>query len=377
MGTTRLGFGLLGPLLVTVDGTAVALGTPKQRAVLAILLINRNRVLSMESVIDAVWDQEPVPAARATIHTHVSNLRRVLGADPPVLASATPGYRLTVADGDCDLDRFVAEKSAGLHAAAAGRFERAASHLSAALAEWRGPVLDDLRAFAFVDAFAAALTEDYVLVQTTRAESEIACGRAATVIADLEELAAQHPYREPLWAQLITAYYVAERQSDALDAYRRLKAVLADELGIDPGPTLSALHARILRQERLDIRQAAMATAVRTVSSGRPTAGQGFAVAALRDAAGRRYPLQPAATRIGRLPDNDIVLDDVDVSRHHAVIIDTGSSFVITDLRSANGIEVQQQRLRPSATLNNGDHVRICGYQFTFEIHSVPGDHHR
>jgi DNA-binding SARP family transcriptional activator len=381
MGTTRLGFGLLGPLLLTVGGTPVALGTPKQRAVLAILLINRNRVLSMDALIDAVWDQEPVPAARATIHTHVSNLRRLLSSgdreSPPVLASAAPGYRLTVADGDCDLDRFVTEKSAGLRAAAAGRFEQAATHLATALAEWRGPVLDDLRAFAFVDTFAAALTEDHVLVQTARAEAEIACGRAATVIADLEELATQHPYREPLWVQLMTAYYVAERQSDALDAYRRLKAVLAEELGIDPGPTLSALHARILRQERLDIRQAAMATAVRTVSSGRPTAGQGSAGAALRDAAGRRYPLQPAATRIGRLPDNDIVLDDADVSRHHAVIIDTGSSFVITDLRSANGIEVQNQRLRPSVTLNEGDHIRICGYQFTFEIDSAVGDHHR
>jgi DNA-binding SARP family transcriptional activator len=378
MGTTRLGFGLLGPLLLTVSGTPVALGTPKQRAVLAILLINRNRAVSMESLIDAVWDQEPVPAARATIHTHVSNLRRLLGRESPsMLASAAPGYRLTVADGDCDLDRFVTEKSAGLHAAAAGRFERATTHLSAALAEWRGPVLDDLRAFAFVDAFAAALTEDYVLVQTTRAENEIACGRAATVIADLEELAAEHPYREPLWAQLITAYYVSERQSDALDAYRRLKAVLAEELGIDPGPTLCALHARILRQERLDIRQAAIATAVHTVNSGRPTADKGSAVAVLRDPAGRQYPLQQAATRIGRLSDNDIVLDDTDVSRHHAVIIDTGSSFVITDLRSANGVEVRNQRVHPSITLNNGDHIRICGYQFTFEILSHCGDHHR
>jgi DNA-binding SARP family transcriptional activator len=378
MGTTRLGFGLLGPLQLTVDGTPAALGTPKQRAVLAVLLINRNRVISMDALIDAVWDQNPVPAARATVHTHVSNLRRLLGSgSSSMLASAAPGYRLSVAAGDCDLDRFVAEKTAGLRAAADGRFEQATRHLSEALAQWRGPALDDLRAFTFADTFAAALAEDLVLVQTSRAEAEIACGRAATVIRDLEELAAEHPYREPVWAQLMTAYYAAERQSDALDAYRRLKTVLAEDLGIDPGPTLTALHARILRQERLDIRQAAMATAVRTVSGGRPTNGPGSALAALRDAAGRRYPLQPAATRIGRLPDNDIVLDDADVSRHHAVIIDTGSSFVITDLRSANGIEVQHQRLRPSATLSHGDHIRICGYRFTFEIDSVPGHHHR
>lgn len=375
MSSTRLGFGLLGPLQVTVNDTAVALGTPKQRAVLAFLLINRNRAISTESLIDAVWDGEPVPAARATIHTHVSNLRRLLGRSErdsqPVLVKAAPGYRLNVAAGDCDLDRFIAEKSAGINAAAAGRFEAAGTHLAAALAQWRGDVLEDLRGFRFADTFAAALTEDHVLVHTSRAEAEIACGRAATIIADLEDLAAKHPYREPVWAQLITAYYLAERQSDALQAYRRVKSVLAEDLGIDPGPTLSALHARILRQERLDIRQAAMATAARTVSAGRTAAGRGSTAAALRDADGRRYPLRPNVTRIGRLPDNDIVLDDAEISRHHAVIIDTGSSFVITDLQSANGVQVRQERIHPSTTVGDGDHIRICGREFTFELRSA------
>ncbi|WP_454791679.1 BTAD domain-containing putative transcriptional regulator [Mycolicibacterium lutetiense] len=375
MSESRLGFGLLGPLQVSVDDSPVALGTPKQRAVLAVLLINRNRAVSTESLIDAVWDGEPVPAARATIHTHVSNLRRLLGSSDrethAALVKAAPGYRLNVAAGSCDLDRFITEKSAGINAAAAGRFEAAGTHLSAALAQWRGDVLEDLRGFRFADTFAVALAEDHVLVHTGRAEAEIACGRAATVIADLEDLAARYPYREPVWAQLITAYYLAERQSDALEAYRRVKAVLAEELGIDPGPTLSALHARILRQERLDTKQAAMATAARTVSAGRTSVGRGSTAAALRDAAGRRYPLQPNVTRIGRLPDNDIVLDDAEISRHHAVIIDTGSSFVITDLQSANGVQVRQERIHPSATVDDGDHIRICGHEFTFELQSA------
>ena len=92
---------------------------------------------------------------------------------------------------------------------------------------------------------------------TARAEAEIACGRAHSVISELEALVVEHPYREPLWAQLITAYYVADRQSDALDAYGRLKPMLADDLGIDPGPTVESLHQRILRQEPLDIKQVA------------------------------------------------------------------------------------------------------------------------
>ena len=118
-------------------------------------------------------------------------------------------------------------KMKGVQAAAARKFEEASSHLSGALGQWRGEVLADLRDFPFVEPFAAAVTEDKLWVHTARAEAEIACGRAYAVIGELEALTAQHPYREPLWAQLITAYYVTERQSDALDAYRRLKTSLA------------------------------------------------------------------------------------------------------------------------------------------------------
>jgi DNA-binding SARP family transcriptional activator len=369
---TRLRFGLLGPLLLAVAGTPVPLGTPKQRAIFAMLLINRNRAIGTESLIDAAWGQSPVSAARTSIHSYVSNLRRILGdagADPnQVLASAAPGYRLSIADGECDMDCFIAEKTAGMQAAAAGRFDQASGLFSAALNEWRGPALDDLSTFAFVEPFATALTEDYMLVQIARAEAEIACGRAGGIIGELESLAAKHPYREPLWAKLITAYYVAERQSDALDAYRRLKTVLSDELGIDPSPSLGILHQRILRQEPLDTKKVAKTTARRSMSAAHNVSTRQSVVAGLRDVDGRHYPLQAAATRIGRLPDNDIVLDDDNVSRHHAVIIDTGGSFVITDLRSVNGVEVQHRRLRPSVTLADGDVIGICSHEFTFEI---------
>lgn len=380
MSINSLGFGVLGPLLVTVDGRPVPLGAPKQRAVLAMLLINRNRPVSVESLIDAVWDQDPVPAARISIQAHVSNLRRLLrtaGVDPLlVLATAPPGYQLSVADSDCDVGRFHAETAAGTRAAAAGRFEEASRHLTAALAEWRGPVLDDLRDFAFVDVFATALLEDKLAAHTARAEAEIACGRAQGVIGELEALTAQQPFREPLWAQLITAYYVTERQSDALGAYRRLKTALAEGLGIDPGPTISTLHERILRQEPVGPRRSqpsAPATHKQTVAHAvaAPPAPSKSVVARLRDKAGRKYPLSGATTRIGRLEDNDIVLDDDDVSRHHAMIIDTGAGFVITDLRSTNGVEVQQQRIQANATLANGDHIRIGGCEFTFEIQSA------
>ena len=374
MSNAGLQFGVLGPLQLRAGGALVPLGAPKQRAVLATLLMNRNRAVSVDALIDAVWDQSPVPAARTSIHSYVSNLRRLLGsasADPSrVLASVSPGYQLNVADADCDLGRFVTEKNAGVHAAAAGRFDDASTFLSAALAEWRGPFLDDLREFAFVDTFATALSEVRVAVHTALAEAEIACGRADGIIPRLEVLTAEHPFRERLWAQLITAYYVTERQSDALNAYQRLKVNLAENLGIDPGPTVRSLHERILRQEHLDIHETAQTTATHAVvglGAHTGTLAGPSAVAELRGRDGQRHRLE-GSTRIGRRPDNDIVLDDDEVSRYHAVVIDTAGNFVISDLRSTNGVQVAGRRIRGSATLADGDHIRIGGHEFIFEI---------
>jgi len=201
-----------------------------------------------------------------------------------------------------------------------------------------------------------------------QAEAEIACRRAGAVIPRLELLSAEHPFRERLWAQLITAYYVAERQSDTLEAYRRLKANLAENLDIDPGPTIWRLHEQILRQEPVDTAQAARTTATRSVvDSGLHTGTLAGPIAELRAKDGQHYRLE-SSNRIGRRPDNDIVLDDEDVSRYHAVVIDTGTGFVISDLRSTNGVNVAGRRIRGSATLAHGDQIRSAGHEFTFQI---------
>lgn len=381
-----LDFGVLGPLQVTANGAPLRLGTPKQRAVLAMLVMSRNRPISSDSLVTAAWEQFPPPEPKASLHAYVSNLRRLIsgvGLDPKsVLASAPPGYRLAVPEADCDVGRFISHKTAGVKAAAAGQFEQASTHLVHALAEWRGPILDDLRDFEFVSPFATALAEDKIVAHAAYAEAEIACNRGYGVIGDLEALVVEHPYREPLWAQLITAYYVSERQSDALDAHQRVKSTLADDLGIDPGPAIRALHGRILRQEPVNARKAAQTTAVHTIAGidARTAAGGAGATAHLRATAGpgttgqSRYPLLAAATRIGRLPDNDIVLESAIVSRHHAVIIDTGTSYVITDLRSANGVYIGSQRVRGTATLGQGDRIRICDHEFVFEVSgAAPG----
>jgi SARP family transcriptional regulator, regulator of embCAB operon len=135
------------------------------------------------------------------------------------------------------------------------------------------------------------------------------------------------------------------------------------------------LNERILRQDQLDVKKSATTTAVGTITvlDQRTMVSGQKGVAYLHGASGRSYPLQSAATRIGRLSDNDIVLDSANVSRHHEVIVDTGTNYIINDLRSSNGVHVQHQRIRAAATLNDGDHIRICDHEFTFQINAGPG----
>jgi DNA-binding SARP family transcriptional activator len=182
-------------------------------------------------VLIAAWEDAPPSGARANIHSYVSNLRRLLnsvGVDGKSGAGQR-GARLRDQGRRrrCRPRPLCQAETAGLRPAAAGKFEDASRHLSEALSEWRGPALEDLRDFAFFDAFATALMDERILTQTARAEAEIACGRSAEIIGELEDVVIEHPYREPLWAQLITAYYLVDRQVDALDAYQRLKTTLS------------------------------------------------------------------------------------------------------------------------------------------------------
>jgi SARP family transcriptional regulator, regulator of embCAB operon len=374
-------FGVLGPLQMTFGGALVPLGTPKQRAVLAVLVVNANRPVDIDTLIGAAWNQRPPPGARATLHAYISNLRRLMssaGADRALLASAPPGYRLAIGRDQYDLGRFRTKKDAGVHAAAAAQFEQASRLMSDALAQWRGPFLEDLRDFQFVETLATAFDEEKIVAHTAHVEAQIACGRPDAVIMELETLIAEHAYREPLWAQLMTAYYLAGRQTDALDAYLRVKTRLAEDLGIDPGPKLRELYEQVLRQEPVDVRKAAQVHAEETIASSVVVEGNATPIrrpvaAALRGADGQRHALAGTATRIGRSSDNDIVLPDVKVSRHHAVITDNGTAFVITDLGSVNGVRVGGQRIDPSAELCEGDRVRIGDQEFTLETKPHPG----
>lgn len=206
---------------------------------------------------------------------------------------------------------------------------------------------------------------------TARAEADNARGRAQAIIPELLSLTADHPLREPLWAQLITALYLCGRQSDALDACRRLKTTLADELGLDPSPPLQELEQRILRQDQLPLRHTAVATAARarTVLDERPRTP----TARLRTDDGTVHPLGPTGMRIGRLPDNDLVLTDSKASRHHASITVAGPVFVLRDLHSSNGLYLNGRRLTDPTALTPGDVIRIGTTELTFETTNTQG----
>ncbi|KAA8880352.1 FHA domain-containing protein [Nocardia colli] len=373
MTEVRAQFGVLGAVELTIDGVGQALGGPKQRAVLAYLVINANRPVSVEALAQAVWEDNPPPDIRTSLHTIVSNLRKPLrdnGIDARVvLAQVGTGYRVTVADEASDVQRFRVRKDAGLRALSAGQFQQASELLSDAIGQWRGPVLADLRGLAFADAYATVLDDDRLSAIEARAEADIAQGRAGLVASELALLVRDYPLREPLWAQLITALYVDGRQSDALDAARRLRATLADELGIDPSPPIRELEARILRQDPLDSRAQAVAASIGATTIVEQSSGAQTAL--LRERSGQTYTLTGTVTRLGRLPDNDIVLEHGKVSRHHAAILHNGLTYLIKDLLSSNGVFVDGLRIVDTGVLIDGAVIRIGDYELTFTLVSA------
>ena len=245
-------FLILGPVEVLDGGRAVPLPAGKPLALLRVLLLSRNRVVSAEDLIDELWGEQPPETALKALQGHVSQLRKALGADR--LTTKVPGYRLRVEAGELDLDRFEQLAQDGRERLAAGDAKTASRELESALALWRGPApgLDERRLAALED----------------RIEADLALGRHAQLVAELEPLVAQEPLRERLRGQLILALYRSGRQADALEEYRRTRETLVDELGIEPGEALQELQRAILRHDpELEIRSPPPSTPAETPAS--------------------------------------------------------------------------------------------------------------
>jgi len=243
--------GLLGPLRVWRGETVVDLGPVQQRVVLAVLALQAGRPVGRQQMINAVWGDAPPRNAVNLVQRHVSGLRRVLEPERPghapsgLLAWTEAGYQLTLPKRALDLDVFEAELSRARAARVAGQLRAAAEALHSALGLWRGPVCDGLSS-PFLDAQAGRLDESRIGVLEDRIELDLAIGVHADLIAELRDLVGEHPLRERLHGLLMLALYRADRQADALAAFRDARRHLHDELGVEPGAALQQLHQQIL-----------------------------------------------------------------------------------------------------------------------------------
>lgn len=241
---------ILGPLETRCGGTVVDVNGARQLAVLALLLVEANRVVPVDRLVEELWDDRPPATSRGQIHICVSSLRRQLSGGREVIDTRAPGYRLRVADGELDLHVFEAHVAAAHAAVEEGDPRRAVAESRSALSVWRGPALSGVGG-RLARTAAAALDERRLAVHEQCLELELTHGPGTPheLASELAALVAAHPRRERLLALLMTALYRAGRQAEALDEYRRARARFVDELGIEPGDDLRGLYQRILTQD--------------------------------------------------------------------------------------------------------------------------------
>lgn len=355
-GTGRAQVAILGPLAVTLDGEPVSAAGPRQRAVLAMLAVHAGEVVAADVLAEAAWGDEAVSRSRGTLHVYLSNLRRVLG-DPAAIASHPPGYLLDLRLVEVDAALFEDDVAAGRAAAEAGDHAEAAHLLHRGLDRWRGELLADLVDLPGLDgvlAYRARLAELRLAAFEDCMTAELALGRHDVVIAELEAACRLHPSRERGWALLMLALYRGGRQGDALAAFRRARAYLLDELGIDPGPALRRLEQSILEQS------GSLGGELAVVVDGADAVAPALLWLDLDGRMHRRGldPGRPAT--IGRGEDRDVRLGwDAKVSRSHAVLECT-DGWLLADAGSANGTWLNGVRITASVLLANGDLVR-CG----------------
>jgi DNA-binding SARP family transcriptional activator len=238
-------FRILGPLEVRDGADLRQVAGAGQRALLALLLLHANEVVSIDRLIDELWPGDPPGSGVAALRVRISQLRKSLGAAAERLETAPPGYLLRLAPGELDVDRF----SELVEEAIRAEPLMAAEKLREALALWRGPALADFAYESFAQAAIVRLEELRLTALEQRIEVDLALGRHAELVAELEELVGAQPLRERVRGQLMLALYRSGRQAEALEAYRAARSALLEELGIEPSAPLRELEKAILRQD--------------------------------------------------------------------------------------------------------------------------------
>lgn len=247
---THLDLRVLGAVQLLRDGSSVGIGGPKQRGVLAMLVLAERQPVSVARLIDGIWGPEPPVGARGVIHTYIAELRRALGSTwRSALQTVGDGYRLQLPTDATDLERFGDLASCARDRVSDGDLSRARQLLTDAIAESRGEPLGDLTDLPFAGPAQLRLTELVTNAREEALEIDLALGNAGSASVELSRLVAEQPYRERLWELLALARHQHGRQVEALDAISRARRLLRDEMGIVPNPRLAQIELAILRQE--------------------------------------------------------------------------------------------------------------------------------
>jgi DNA-binding SARP family transcriptional activator len=328
-------FRILGPLEVLADGRPLPIAGEKQRALLALLLLHANEVVSSDCLLDQLWGERPPAAGATALRVRVSQLRKALGVVAERLETKPPGYRLRLTSGELDLDRF----SRLLEEATGAEPTVAAERLRDALALWRGPALEELADQQFAQVEIARLEELRLTALELRLEADLALARHAGVIAELEALVRQHPLRERLRAQLMVALYRSERQVDALAVYTATRRTLIDELGIEPSPTLQDLQRAILAHDRV------LDAPLRGRVAELPRTSRAILVVARENTS--LDPLLPLAEILARRPEREVIA---------AVIVEVQEDLA----HAARALNERRQRL-----LERGLGIRAAAFTST------------
>jgi DNA-binding SARP family transcriptional activator len=243
----KLEFGLLGPLVVRCGETVLPVPKGNQRTLLAVLLLAAGRVVSSDDIAATLWGPAPPPSAAVTIRNYVKRLRQALGeAGHERISFRRDGYLITVGEDELDVSVFGNLLASAQAAARVGSWDQAAARAREALLLWRGEPLNDIESDALALGERPRLDELRLRAVEICIEAELRLGRHDEVLAEVQLLAADHPLREHLHALLMLALYRCARQAEALTAYRQARAVLVEELGVEPGAELRELHQQIL-----------------------------------------------------------------------------------------------------------------------------------
>ena len=341
-----LDFLVLGPFEVMRDGRPVALGTPKARQLLATLVLEAGRSVTIDTVIDELWGDQPPSDAAGSIQTYVSRLRTALG-DRSLLETRGTSYRLAIERDRCDAARFEDLARLGAEQLAAAQDAQAAQTLRDALALWRGSALEDVGG-PRAQAEAVRLEELRLGTIEHRIEAELVSRSPAELAAELEVLTGRHPLRERFWALRMRALYRAGRQAEALAAYDACRERLVEELGIDPSEELRAVHDAILHQDdsRISRRPVSGVRAPLTIDVRGPSAT-------------RSVDVEGPHVTIGRADGNTLVLDDPLVSSTHAALEHVGTTWFVRDLSSRNGTKVNGEVLTGQRAIGPTDEIRV------------------